>query len=280
MIHVTQELHALLEVSGQEVLRKVHALKLLHGLKLLFALHASIVECLVLSLDALYFPLYFLLPVAIFNLTAFVIFEFEFSNLFKLMFFLDFQGSLLNRLHKQHIQDWLNFYIIVEKIMVLNLCDLVDTSLLGNIFWSWWFRLENISLQFHFCLVRFDLALLGKEVSEINFNSCWGTWSQIIRTGSILRLFEFHQLRFNHFDLLLLPFFFNSLLLFLGWRYVLLEYIDIMSVSSENSLIVHYIKSSAAFIFFWNSWIKHAVLGSTIFVFSSNNLGLGSFKTL
>lgn len=174
----------------------------------------------------------------------------------------------------------MNFHIIVEKIMVLNLCDLVDTSLLGYIFWSLWFRLENISLQFHFCLIRFDLSLLGKEVGEINFNSGWGTWSQIIRACGILRLLEFHQLRFDHFNLLPLPFFFNSLLLFLGWRYVLLEYIDIMSVSSEYSLIVHYIKSSTAFIFFWNRWIKHAVLGSTIFVFSSNNLGLGSFKTL
>jgi len=89
VVLVSQELHALLEISGQEVLSKVHALKLLHGLELLFALHASIVEGLVLSLDALYFPLYFLLPVTILNLTTFVIFKFEFSNLLKLMFFFD-----------------------------------------------------------------------------------------------------------------------------------------------------------------------------------------------
>jgi hypothetical protein len=53
-----------------------------------------------------------------------------------------------------------------------------------------------------------------------------------------------------------------------------------MSVSSENSLIIHNVESLSTLLFFWNRWIKSTILGSSILVFISDNLRLCTFKTL
>lgn len=54
----------------------------------------------------------------------------------------------------------------------------------------------------------------------------------------------------------------------------------VMGISSENSLVVHDIKSLSTFLLLWNWWVKHTVLGTSILMLTSDNLRLSSFKTL
>ena len=201
-------------------------------------------------------------------------------NVLELVLLFHLESSLLNRFIKQNVQNWLDFNVIVEKVVVFNLSDFVDTCLLWNVFWSRWFRLEYICLQFHFCLIRFCFALFSQEIFQIYLNARRRPRSQIIWTCGILRLLELHQLRFNHFDLFLFTFFLNPLLLFLRRCDMLLKYILIVSITSEDPLIVHNVQCLAAFLFLGNRWIQHTILGTTIFVFSSYHLWLSSFKTL
>ena len=53
-----------------------------------------------------------------------------------------------------------------------------------------------------------------------------------------------------------------------------------MGVTTENSLIIHDIQSSSTFFLFWNWWIKHTILGTSILVFSFDDLRSGAFKTM
>lgn len=164
--------------------------------------------------------------------------------------------------------------------MILNLSDLINTSLFRDIFWSWWFRLEHVSLQFHFCFIRFCLTLLSQEVCEINFDPSWRSRPQIIWRSSVFRFLELHELRFDHFNLLALSLFFDSLVFLLLRSQMLFKYILIMSVSSENPLIIHNIQGSSAFFLFWNRWIQHAIFSATILVFSLHYLWGSAFKTM
>ena len=164
--------------------------------------------------------------------------------------------------------------------MILNLSDLINTSLFRDIFWSWWFRLEDIRLQFHFCLVWFRLTLFRQKVCQIDLNSRWGSWSQIIWRSGIFRFLELHELRFNHFNLLPFTFFLDSLVFLLLRSQMLFKYILIMGVSPENSLIIHNVQCSSTFFFLGNWWVKHTILSSTILVFSLDYLWSSAFKTM
>jgi hypothetical protein len=128
---------------------------------LLLSLASSDVKVLVLDLDSLDFFLDLTLPFLVIISLSLMILIFELTNLFNFMLFFNFKNSLVDALAQENIQDWLNFFIIVEEIVIFNLCDFIDTCLLWNVFWSWWFWLEIISLQFHFCLCWFGLSLFS-----------------------------------------------------------------------------------------------------------------------
>ena len=192
VILVSQVLHASLKIIAQEIFGDVHALKLLHGIELLLSLLPSIIQSLILLLDPGYFPLDFLLPVGILKLSSLVILIFELTNFFKLVFFFNLWSRLFNCLIEQNVKDWLHLNVVVEQVIIFDLSDLINSCFLRDIFWCWGFRLENICLQFHFCFIRFSLALFGQEISEIHLYSCRWTWSQVVWTGSVLRLLEFH----------------------------------------------------------------------------------------
>ena len=131
MLLICQNLHTFLEVSCQESLSNIEALKLRNGVKLLLTFVASILERLILLLYPLYFSLDFLLPLGLLSLPPFVIALLVLPDLVQLVLFLDFESSLLDGLTKQNVQYRLYFDVVVKEVVVLDLSDLVDASLLG-----------------------------------------------------------------------------------------------------------------------------------------------------
>lgn len=235
---------------------------------------------LVLDLDATDFLLDFVVPVPVLGFSPLLVLILEFFNFLKFKFIFYFQASLVDALAEKNVQDWLYLDIVVKEIIVLNLGDLVDTRLLWDILWRFRFLLEFVCLQFHFCFLWLLLALLCQKVSEVDINAGRWSWSQVIWACRILRLLELHQLGFDHLYLLSLTLFLDPQLLFLGWSHVLLEQMDVMSISSEDSFVEHNVESRSALLFLGNGWEEHSVLGSTVLVLVSNNLGLCPFKTL
>ena len=77
------------------------------------------------------------------------------------MLFLDFESRLLDGLAKQHVEYGLHLDVVVKEVVVLDLRDLINTRLLGHVFWRGRFRLERVSLQFHFCLIWLYFTLLS-----------------------------------------------------------------------------------------------------------------------
>jgi hypothetical protein len=57
---------------------------------------------------------------------------------------------LLDGLSQQHVQDWLDFSVVVEKVVVSDLGNLVDTSFLGDVGRCLGSLLKFISLNFYF----------------------------------------------------------------------------------------------------------------------------------
>lgn len=145
---------------------KCDALYLLEGTCLLLTSRTCILECLVLGLDSCNLTLDFLFPTVMFVVNALVGFVLKVTNLVQLGFFFDFKECLFNCLGQKYVKDWLDFTIVVKEIVVLNLCDLIDTGLFGDIRRSGWARNELISLALHLCLLwPTRLVLLGQEVS-------------------------------------------------------------------------------------------------------------------
>lgn len=131
----------------EEVLGNVQALKFVHRLNLLFALCSCVIESLVLLFDAVALPSDLLLPVFVVGIRSFLVFCFELSDLFELSLLLYFEDCLLYRLRKKNVENGLDFLVVVEEVIVSNLSDFVDSSLLWNVLWSWRFRKENVSLS-------------------------------------------------------------------------------------------------------------------------------------
>lgn len=105
----------------------------------------------------------------------------ELFDVFVLELLLDLETSLINGLAEQDVEDRLDLLVVVEEVVVFDLSDFVDARLLWDVLGTGRFRLENIGLQFHICLIRLGLALLGKEVSEVHLNSCRWSRSQVVR---------------------------------------------------------------------------------------------------
>ena len=175
----------------EEVLGNVQALKFVHSLNLLFTLGSCIVESLVLLFDAVALPSDLLLPVLVVGILSLLVFCFELSDLLKLSLLLDFEDSLLYRLRKEHIENWLDFLVVMEEVVVSNLSDFVNSSLLWDVLWSWRFRKENVSLSLNRRLFGRLSALLCEEVGQIDFNPGWCSRTQVIGGGLLLLLFEF-----------------------------------------------------------------------------------------
>lgn len=280
VVLVGQLLHALLEVRRKEALGNVETLELLDRVELLLSFVSCVLQCLVLLLYPLYFSFDFLRPLSFFSLAPLMITEFVFPDLFELMLLLNLQSCLLNRLVKENVQNGLDLDVVIEQVIVFNLSDLVDASLLWHVLWSWRFRLESVGLQFHFCLIWLYFSLFRKEVGQIDLDPSWWSRPQVIWTGCIFRLLEFHQLRFDHFDFLFLSLFLDAHLFLLGRRQFLGQDVQIVCVSAEDALVVHDVERTTAFLLLGNWRIHHAILGATILMLPSDYLRLRTFKTL
>jgi hypothetical protein len=152
--------HAIQECVLEATLRDLQANELVHGLQMSFSFVSPLVECLILLSDPLYLLLDFQRPLVPFHLLSLIAVIFEFAYLVKLCLFLHFQDRLFYGLGEKYIENGLYFAIVVEKIIVLNLSDLVDTCLFRGIGGSWRAWFELVSLNFYFYFLRFLLALL------------------------------------------------------------------------------------------------------------------------
>jgi hypothetical protein len=77
------------------------------------------------------------------------------------MLLFDFLRGLLYRFIEQYVKNWLHLNVVVKEIIVLYLGDLVNAGLLGDVFWSRWFRLENVSLNLNFRFIGLGLTLFS-----------------------------------------------------------------------------------------------------------------------
>lgn len=114
VVFIGQELHALLEIVGEALLGDVETLKLVHGLNLLLALDPGVLKSLVLDFDSLDLFLDFLLPFRILNLSSLVILVLKLPDFIEFKLFFDLQTRLIDRFAEENIQNWLDFFVIVE----------------------------------------------------------------------------------------------------------------------------------------------------------------------
>ena len=61
---------------------------------------------------------------------------------------------------------------------------------------------------------------------------------------------------------------------------MLLKNVLVVSIASENSFIIHNIKSLTTSFFLWNGWEKHTIFSTSILMFAAYNLRLSTFETL
>ena len=217
----------------------------MHGLDLLLTLGTCVVEGLVLLLDQRDLALDFLLPLVVIVFLSLLVLGLEFSDFLQFSLFLDFENGLLASLGQQDVQNWLHLSVIFKQIVISNLGLLVNASFLRHILGRGRLGQEIVSLHFHGALLGSVAALLSQKVGEVNLDTSWGSWSQIVRLDLLLRLLKFEQLLFDHFNLLFLALHFDALLLLLGWGQVLLQQVHVVGVSSEDTLIVHNVEGLA-----------------------------------
>ena len=137
----------------------------MHSFNLLVAFGPGLLERLVFLFDPLDFTLDFFFPSVMQIHLALFIFTFEFANLVKLCFLLDFHQGLFHGLGKEHIQNWLNLALVVEKVVIAYLGDLINTSLFGNVLRGSGPGLEGVGLAFDFHFLCLCTALLCEIIS-------------------------------------------------------------------------------------------------------------------
>ena len=137
----------------------------MHSFNLLVAFGPGLLERLVFLFDPLDFTLDFFFPSVMQIHLALFIFTFEFANLVKLCFLLDFHQGLFHGLGKEHIQNWLNLALVVEKVVIAYLGDFINTSLLGNVLGGSGSGLEGVGLTFDFHFLCLCTALLCEIIS-------------------------------------------------------------------------------------------------------------------
>jgi hypothetical protein len=136
-------------------------LKLLHCDDLLTTFSSSLIKSLILLLNSLDLTFYFFLPIFLFYLDPLVTILFEFTNFFNFSLFFHFQKSLFNCFGQEYIENRLDFTIIIEKIIIFNLCNFISSSFLRNVRWSFWPRLKFISLYPLIIFFRLVFALFS-----------------------------------------------------------------------------------------------------------------------
>lgn len=248
----------------------------MHSLDLLLSLYASCVKSLILLLDAGDFSLYLLFPRILLVLLSLLVLSFKFANLVQFSLFFDFQQGLFDSLGEKHVQNWLDFSVVVKQVVVFDLSVSINTSLLGHVLGSGRFRDERVSLSFYILNFSRLHPLFCQKVSQVNFNSSRRKRSKVVQIlVSFLVLFVLNESLFNHLDLLLFPLHLNALLFLLSWSQVVLQQVVVVSVSTEDSFVVHDVQStSIVFIVFSFS------VGVFVFLLSFNDLGLGSLEVL
>ena len=243
---LSELLHGAHVASGEELLGDVEALQLVHGLDLLLTLGARVVQSLVLLFDEGDLALDLLIPLSVSVLLPLLVLLLEFADLLQLSFFFNLKDGLLGRFRQEHVEDGLDLSVEIEKVVVADLSDFVDASLLGHVLGGRRFRQEHISLRLHIVLFRCGATLLSEEVGEVDLNSCGRSRTQIIWLSLALALLEFEQLLFYHFDLLFLPLHLYALLFLLSRRQIGLQEVRVVSVTSEDALVVHDVEGLAA----------------------------------
>jgi len=146
---------------------------------------------------------------------------------------------LLNGLREEDVEDRLHLTVVFEQIIVADLGHFVDARLFWHILWRRRFRKEFISLNLDIALFGLFAALLSQEVSQVDLNAGWGSWSQVVWLCLGFRLLEFKQLLFNHLNLLFLTLHLDALLFLLRRGQVLVQARQIVCVSSEDTLVIH-----------------------------------------
>ena len=111
----------------------------MHRFDLLLPLCSGVVKSLVLLLNSSALPSDFLLPLLVIVVLPLLILCFELSDFFQFCLFLYLEDGLFNSLGEKHIENRLDFLVVVEEVIVSNLSDFVDSSLLRHVLWSWRF---------------------------------------------------------------------------------------------------------------------------------------------
>ena len=137
----------------------------MHGLDLLLSFESSLVQGLVLLLDAADFTLDFLLPLLVLIILPLAVLTLESANFIEFSFFFNFKKGLFNCFGQKHVQNRLHFSIVVKQVIIFNLSEFVDSSLFGHVFRSRRFRNKYVSLTFDIAFFWFFATLLGKEES-------------------------------------------------------------------------------------------------------------------
>jgi len=78
-----------------------------------------------------------------------LVFSFVLSDLVKFGLLFNFKEGLLNGFGQKHVQDGLNFTVVIEEVVIFDLCDLVNTSFLWHILWRFGSGQEHIGLAFN-----------------------------------------------------------------------------------------------------------------------------------
>jgi hypothetical protein len=175
-------IHSIKEGVRQIILGNGNALYLLEGACLLLSAGSCILEGLILGLNTGDLTLNFLLPTVMLIVKTLIGFVLELANLMNLSLLLYLKQSLFNCLGKKYIENWLDFTIVIEKVVVFNLSDFIYTGLFGNVRRSRrsWHKIVRLAFNLSFLWAAW-LILFSQEISEIDLDASRRTGSQVIR---------------------------------------------------------------------------------------------------
>jgi len=135
-----------------------------HGLDLLLAFGSGVFESLILVLNPLDFTFDLFFPIiSQVDLTLLVV-GLVLADFLKFCLLLDLEKGLLDGLGEQNVEDGLNFTVVIEEVVVLDLGDLVDSGFLGDVLGSFRTGGKHVRLRLAVVFVRLLATLLSQEV--------------------------------------------------------------------------------------------------------------------
>jgi hypothetical protein len=138
----------------------------LEGACLLLSAGSRILERLILGFDAGNLSLNFLLPTVMLVVQTLVGFVLELTNLINLSLLLYLKQSLFNCLGEKYVENGLDFTIVIEKVVVFNLSDFINTGLFGNVRRRRRSRHKIVRLTLNLSFLRASrLILFSQEIS-------------------------------------------------------------------------------------------------------------------